>query len=320
MKFNSTTLRLIYLWAFVESGLGGLMHLFHIPITGFVIGGFSIIINILLAKSSDKNYKILLSGIGLVLLIKFTLSPQSPAGAYVAVAFQGILSIVLFKIFSVNRISILIYSCIVMFENAIQKPLLAYIVGGSKLSNGIVDLTNNFFHNMEYAQKFLIGFISLYFLIYFLWGLLISIWAVDFIKKLEGYKLPNDFFENKSYNQTIELENKKSNFYFTVFTIVFFIILFLLYLKYENLGYIFKTIALFIFIGILLPYIIRKLLTKYQIKYSSSLAAIISTFPKLKYNCFQSYNSTINLKGLHRWKEFVFLCIYSNVYYIEDES
>ena len=46
---NNTIFRLTMLWAFAEGGLGGIMHLLHIPMTGFIVGGISIIINVFIA-------------------------------------------------------------------------------------------------------------------------------------------------------------------------------------------------------------------------------------------------------------------------------
>lgn len=320
MQTNSTTLRLIYLWAFVESGLGGIMHLFHIPITGFIIGGFSIIINILLAKYSHGNIKTLLTGLGIVLLVKFTLSPQSPFGAYLAVSFQGLVAILLFNFLSVNKFSIFFYSTIIMLENAIQKPLLGYLIYGNKLGKGIQELINKFFHQMDLTNQFLIGFVVLYFLIYMIWAMLISVWTYDIISKLSSYKLPVEFFNEKIINTESKSKKPKQYLYFIFVIILFLAILLSIYfLNNEHINYIIKTISLFFILGFIIPIILKKILTKYQIKYSTNLSTIIAEFPKLKLNCDLSYSYAKKINGIKRWKEFIFLCIYSNVFYTKNE-
>ena len=42
--------RLTALWAFAESGLGGMLHALQLPFTGLIVGGLSVIIITLIAK------------------------------------------------------------------------------------------------------------------------------------------------------------------------------------------------------------------------------------------------------------------------------
>ena len=195
-KFSSISpvaFRLIYLWAFVESGLGGLMHLFHIPLTGFVVGGFSILINVLLAKYTKIEIRTIFFAIGITLLIKFSFSPQSPPGAYLAVAFQGISAIMIFSIFNLNRVSILFYSIFVMIENAIQKPLVAYLILGETMTKELWKSILHFFPSQEHNEKIILVLAVLYFGIYILWAILLGWLSIIISERLESYHLPKDF-------------------------------------------------------------------------------------------------------------------------------
>ena len=49
--------RLTALWAFSESGLGGIMHALKIPFTGLVVGGMSVIMISFIAQLSANHYK-----------------------------------------------------------------------------------------------------------------------------------------------------------------------------------------------------------------------------------------------------------------------
>jgi hypothetical protein len=67
-------INLIALWAFCESGLGGILHAIKLPFTGFFVGGFACIILMLLAEQfKHKPYQTLKATI-LVMSIKFMVS------------------------------------------------------------------------------------------------------------------------------------------------------------------------------------------------------------------------------------------------------
>ena len=83
--------RLTALWAFAESGLGGVLHAFQIPFTGLVIGGFAVIIITLIAKFSDHHYQQILKSFLIVLIVKAMVSPHTPVPAYLAISFQAIM-------------------------------------------------------------------------------------------------------------------------------------------------------------------------------------------------------------------------------------
>src|SRR4051812_9858770 len=89
--------RLTALWALSESGLGGIMHAMKIPLTGFFVGGFAVIIIALIAHFSDKSLRAILQSTLLVILVKAAVSPQSPFMAYIAVAFQGVAGALIFS-------------------------------------------------------------------------------------------------------------------------------------------------------------------------------------------------------------------------------
>ena len=47
--------RLTALWAFVECGLGGVLHALKIPLTGFLVGAMAVIVICLIAKLAPQN-------------------------------------------------------------------------------------------------------------------------------------------------------------------------------------------------------------------------------------------------------------------------
>ncbi|MFN9519473.1 MAG: hypothetical protein ACK574_07030, partial [Bacteroidota bacterium] len=61
--------RLTALWAFSESGLGGMMHALKIPFTGFFLGGFAIVILTLIAHHSRNRFSDIMQSTLLVILV-----------------------------------------------------------------------------------------------------------------------------------------------------------------------------------------------------------------------------------------------------------
>jgi hypothetical protein len=129
--------RLTALWAFGESGLGGVLHAFQVPFTGLLVGSVSVICICMLGIFSEKNYNIILKSLLLVLIVKAVVSPQTPFPAYIAVSFQGFLAYALFYVTRINFLSILFLSVIAMIESAIQKLLVLTLFFGNSFWNGL---------------------------------------------------------------------------------------------------------------------------------------------------------------------------------------
>ena len=98
--------RLTALWAFTESGLGGIMHALQIPFTGLLVGGMAVIMICLIADISEFNYKQILKSAIIVLIVKAMVSPHTPFPAYIAVSFQALLGYAVFSLLRVNFFSI----------------------------------------------------------------------------------------------------------------------------------------------------------------------------------------------------------------------
>lgn len=319
---KETILRLTYLWAFTEGGLGGIMHLLHIPMTGFIIGGISVIINVFIASYSKINVRVMLGSLGLVLLCKFALSPHSPLGAYIAVGFQGLLAVLIFSIMGIRKWSILIYAIIVMFENAIQKPIMAYLIFGNELIQGILITVNKFFKNFENTESFLKGLTILYFAIYGAWGVIIGSWACSFLRNIENIKLEIPVL-NTSQNTTIARakNHKKILISILVFSVIFFFLFFYFSsTKVHWTIYAVKAIVWFILLAFILPYALRLILKHFMKKNESSVLHSLSFMPQIKENFFISFDLAQKDKGLSKIRNFIYYSIYLNVFNPRNES
>ena len=212
---DAIILKLIYLWAFAEAGLGGFMHLLHIPLTGFIIGGFAVIINVLLAKYSNNNAAVFFKALGIVLALKFLLSPYTPIGAYIAVGFQGMLAAFLFSVFGFNKFIVLFFSITVMIESALQKPLFALIIFGKHFWNSMVKLlVDTFSISQESINNTALMVFLIYMMMYIIWGIILAKWANNLRQNIENLSVDRNKIENLKSKAVLSQEqnNKRTGF------------------------------------------------------------------------------------------------------------
>jgi nucleoside-triphosphatase THEP1 len=322
---TQTTLRLIYLWAFAEAGLGGLLHLYHIPLTGLIVGGFSIIINVFLAKYSAGNYKVLLQATLLVLSVKFMMSPQTPLGGYIAVAFQGLLAAFIFPVFKVNRLSIIIYSIIVMLESSLQKFLMVAVIFGKDFFETILSIISETFRiEKSSIDDVLMSFFLLYIGLYIVWAIGIGLWTKQLLSSVSGMKINKnlirktiDSIEDK---KTIQSTRKKRR-YLLIFSVFCFLILIVLYVtKRAELWQFLRLLLVIVFFYILNKFVIKKQISRYTKKNNSVITDIIYSLPGLTLYSKVAWKLASDHSGIKRIKEFVTYVIWLTIFYEKDQN
>lgn len=115
--------RITALWAFCESGLGGVLHALRLPFTGLVVGSFSVLCITMIAWLANGRYRQVLHSLLLALIVKAAVSPHSPPTAYFAVAFQGMAGYGLYRLIGVRAVSVYSVSVLALLESAVQKLL-----------------------------------------------------------------------------------------------------------------------------------------------------------------------------------------------------
>lgn len=199
--------RLTALWAFVEAGLGGMLHALKLPFTGLFIGGLAVLILTLIVhfsnKMSDKVFKSLI----IVLAVKAIVSPHSPLPAYFAVTFQAFLAVGIYKILPINWLSIILVSCIAMMQSAVQKLIILTIFFGKSfwvaLDSFLASIFKQFGMTINDAGIWLV---YLYLSIYFIGGIVISSIIILIINDLRNFNKPelketlNIEFPDASFN------------------------------------------------------------------------------------------------------------------------
>lgn len=176
---NRAIHRLTALWALSESGLGGLMHAFKIPFTGFFLGGFAIVVVTLLARMSDKPFQTILRATLLVVLVKAAASPHSPPMAYIAVGFQGLCGGILFQLIPFYRLAAILFGCVALFESAVQKFLVATLIFGKQVWEALDTFVAAVLKDLSLFADFSFSMwlIGLYTGAYVVWGAALGWWS-----------------------------------------------------------------------------------------------------------------------------------------------
>ncbi|GEC77815.1 hypothetical protein [Flavobacterium aquatile] len=317
-------LNLTSFWIFVEGGLGGAMHLLHIPFTGFLIGGFSVITNILIAYFSN-NSKQFLKSLSIVLLAKLLISPYSPPGAYVAVFFQGVLASFIFPVFKLNAFSVFLYSLLVMLESAIQKPLMAYLIFGNELWQGITFFITTFFKNNQASQFILKILIVIYFTIYAIWAYLIGIWALSFIKNYTLFKKKYSSALNEVPYKKLAIANiNGSTKKIGLFILLFFLLSISLIAVFTNTQsvslYLIKTCLILILFYKITPELLLFYQKKTQFKKKHIVNKVQELISLMYQNSWRANIISKQYKGLKRIEVFVHLMIWLNVFNNGEET
>ncbi len=310
--------KLTLLWAFAESGLGGLLHGLHVPVTGFVLGAFSVLIISLIAHFSPNPARDILSSTLLVAAVKFSVSPHSPLPAYLALLFQGCAGALLFKLFAYNVFTLTGFSILAMVESAIQKPLLATIIFGKEIWLAIDEYVNKLISVFtDYTlENFSIHFLSIYILVYAFWGLVVGVWAYKLPAKLAAFSITPE--SPDSNTASIVSEKRKPWFFISIFLLVLLLLALYVVEMPAPLLYIIRTLLIIVFIYAVLTPLLKYLLKRFSRQRYSFVNEFYGALPALKNTIQQANRLASANKGLYkRWSTFLLCLLYLN---LQDEA
>ena len=329
--------RLTALWAFTESGLGGIMHALQIPFTGLLVGGMAVIMISIIAKIAEHNFKQLLKSAIIVLIIKAMISPHTPFTAYVAVSFQALLGFALFSLLSVNFISIFLLSTIAMLESAIQKILILTLFFGESLwkaMDGMIAwLSNQFGSIVSNGSYWIIG---IYLFIYLAGGVFIAWLAWRTIKSF-GTENPVLVLEKSLALNTHNIIVKKptsKNIYKKFWALILVMIILSVVLYFfaadnkkgwlavaKTISWTMSAILIwFVLIGPMFTKAIQKLLQKKQSRYSDEVLKTLSFLPVLRQLTALAWQQSKLHRGFSRWCFFFALLIHATLTYSESST
>ncbi|MFN4994454.1 MAG: hypothetical protein ACK5FU_07345 [Bacteroidota bacterium] len=313
------TMRLTALWALIESGLGGIMHAFKIPFTGFFLGGFAIVIITLIACYSQNRWKEISRATILVILIKAAVSPQSPPMAYLAVGFQGLAGALIFGAIGHNKSAAMLFGCIALFESAIQKFLVMTLIFGNSIWEALDLFFKGITKDLHLSNDFSFSFwlIAGYTFVYSIWGLVLGNWASkipDHISK-EAHQILADYKNMITIADKAPATSnfkKKGKWIATFFMLLFIISTFIILgSAHKALYAITRTIAalllIFFIINPLVKWLLQLWIIRQKNKHAAGVSSLMDLLPELKNLVRPAFRlARAKHTGIYMYKQFVF--------------
>lgn len=288
--------KLTALWALSESGLGGIMFALKIPMTGFFVGGFAVILISLIAWFSNRDYKQIIQATILVIMVKAMVSPHSPLPAYFAVAFQGFFGALVFRAVRSYKIACILLGMFAMVESAGQKIIVLTLIFGKGIweaVNGLFsEISKNFSLHVHVSYAVLV--IIVYLFLYAVWGFVIGTWAAKIPAQTEAKKQDAlaAYESIKGTNEIPTQQQKKSKkikrFFFFFITLLFITAVFIwsgansrqvLFILLRSIAAI---LLLFFILGPVIKYAISKWLQKQSGERKQQAAELISMLPQMR--------------------------------------
>ncbi len=186
--------RFTALWALNEAAFGGLLHVLHIPFTGILVGGSTVIILSFLARLEITKTE-LVKALFLVLIIKAGVSPHSPVMAYVAVTFQALLMLFIFGFSFSFKLKLFVFAFIALIQSGLQKLVVLVVVFGLDVISAIDSFSLYVFEqiglNVSDNFSIVLLVISIYLILHVIAGFFLGVWLNSFVNKvflrLENY-------------------------------------------------------------------------------------------------------------------------------------
>jgi hypothetical protein len=295
MTDAKTIQRLTALWAFSESGIGGLMHALKLPFTGFFLGGFAVIIVTIIANHSQNRWRDITSATLLVVLVKALVSPQSPPMAYFAVGFQGISGALIYAL-SCNRVSAVFYGGLALFESAIQKFITATLFFGKSIWQALDSFYAGIAKDLGLSTdiSFSCWLIVTYTGVYTIWGLFLGFFAGNLHRSLHLYfemvqqrmreLLQSSISESE---KTVSKRKRKNKLVYLFLILGFVVSVFLISGNTKQAHYvILRTLGVLLLllyiVGPFINYLLKRWIVKKQMEEAHSLQTILDQLPELK--------------------------------------
>jgi hypothetical protein len=309
--------RLTALWALSESGLGGIMHALKIPFTGFILGGFAVLIIALLAHFSKNNFKVIIQATGLVLLIKAGVSPQSPLPAYVAVGFQGLVGGMLFALLPNYKTASILFGAFALVESAIQQLLIATVLFGKSIWVAIDLFVQGVLKDFHLSPDFSFStwLVVFYLVVYAAWGIYLGFYAAHLPDRLDirAIAIENKYRSMTKTNETIapSKQKQKNGFVFILLVLAFIATVFYFEGRLDKVyEVILRTIAIILFVFLILRPVVSYFFRKANKGKEAHVNRILTQLPEL--GSFVKPAFLIageHKKGVAKYREFVFVLI-----------
>lgn len=333
MKFHSKPVDLIpkatAIWAFSESGLGGIFHALKVPFSGIALGGISVIIVTFLAVNSTNKWKTIIQAMLLVLMLKAMISPHTPPMAYVAVCFQGILGAAIYQVFGVSRLSAIAFGSIALFESAFQKVFTLTIIFGVQIWEAFSTFFDGLTHTfgIEFLGHLPVIILTAYGLLYAVAGAMAGSFAVRLPRNMEATAntlKQLDFSDFHITEKAAKKRNRAKKLLIFLSILLFILSVFLYAGHGDKVWHILlrTTVVIVLFLFVFNPvakYLINLWVKKRKSENQHQLDQVMDFLPRIKKNASLAYQFTMPTKNpLARVRKFLLVWLTLSLYFDEE--
>lgn len=313
--------RLTALWAFAESGLGGVLHALQVPFTGLIVGGMAVILLICIAQLAANNLGQLFKSLIVVLIVKAMVSPLTPFPAYVAVTFQAVVAWCLFRSVGIHLISMIVLGVLAMLESAVQKIIILTLFFGRSLWKAVDEwmqtISSQLHLPFQASGQWLVG---TYLFIYVMAGLIVGIIAYRIIKTDEADQDVLVMWPDRIAT-AVPATRRRSRYRPLVFLTILLLMALTLYWiapdAKQGWSAVLRTIiwtscmigCWYLIIGPVMTRLIMQVLHKQEHRYSDEVAATLSFMPVLRQLSGWAWQQSKMKKGPGRYPLFLSLLI-----------
>jgi hypothetical protein len=324
--------RLTALWALNESGLGGFMHALNLSFTGILVGGISIISISLIAYFSKSLFKDVIKALTIVLLIKLAVSPHSPLTAYFAVMFQAFSGMLLFYLFSFNKLTYIIFGVLTFVESAIQKILVLTIIYGLSFWKAIDVYGKWVIDALSFIQDLTASklVISTFIFVYACFGIMFGFYIHKLIKRINQIQSIEKYQLNVEQYHGNQIKKKSKLFKRILIWLITIVLIIISFTQIDSdlLGWkkaiyiiirsVLVLIAWIFIISPLLMHLLKSFLNKKKSRYQLEIDHALALFPYLKRIIIVSWKESKNSKGIIKIGTFVTSCILYSMFFKAD--
>lgn len=309
-RHNETFIALTALWAFVESGLGGLMHALHLPFTGIFLGGFSVIIISLIARYNPKPYQPIIKATLIVMAVKASVNPMTPPTAYIAVGFQGLTGALLYSINNRNAAISMLFAVLAIMESAFQKLLVLTLIFGTAWYKAIDKFFESILKSLSVNSddSYAFTIVMIYLFIYALWAIILGWWIHQIPQQIEHRQ-----HLYKNLVPEIPSDNKRNKGKKPLLIVITAVILLIAYFlpdkkgSMEALTLLIRTAAVVaLWVLLVAPFWRSYVLIKIRNRKDEATPLILERMPYLTQRTKPLYREIqAQYSGFRKWKEFV---------------
>lgn len=271
------------------------MHALHLPFTGFFVGAFALVLICLIAWYSGNSSRQILQATLIVIMVKAAVSPHSPPPAYIAVAFQGLMGALLFRLMPSFRITPVLLGIITMVESALQKIIIATLIFGNALWQAVDKFFQGLLRELALPDHtpFSLWIIVAYASVYAVWGAILGWWIGRLPSRIEQHSAAI-IADLKSLDTTLlpEAENRRKKPLWTKLLPYLALLVFIICTLYGSpaqgsaLTLVLRTVTVLLVLILVVNPLIRRFvqtrLTRTTRADQASVQAVLADLPRLR--------------------------------------